>query len=314
LGAEYDLLAIGLQEDATVDSPLMCDEEALLVDGLRSRYELLKIETLSGWGSTTFKALKNEWEYRPRGLRLAVFKRRQLNLSIYKVESMEIVSPGIRNWLTKGKGGVAINLCTSAGKICFLNIHLPFNSQSIIKDRQESLLWQATCLKSLHGWTVDAYNPDYLFLLGDLNFRVQIRTEHGATHIAKTLFERGEEYIRELLRDADELNLLLDYSRDTANSYNKLVPIMNEGINGAGPVFMPTCKMHQGRESPLTIDSYLLGYEDQRPPSWCDRILYETRSMDCNIQCTYYNRIEIGTMNLSDHTAVNGVYKIGIDE
>ena len=320
----YDLVVIGLQEDAIRDSPLLADKDSLLGNGIAAKYELLEILSLSGWGSTTYKALKNEWEYRPRGLRLAVFKRKDLVIKIEKVESMDMVCPGIRDWFTCGKGGLAVSLHTSLGKVCFLNVHLPFNSRSIIQDpvdkisyRHEAVMWQAKCLRTLYEYTVDEYLPDYLIILGDLNFRVQIRTESGATDIATRIFN-SPGYIAELIREADELHLLFDYSQHSDQDLLcegpsiPPVPVMNEGIDDSGPVFLPTCKMRQGREyiEECKQAAYSLGIEDQRTPSWCDRILYKQFKKGNNIKCIYYNRWEHGTMRMSDHSAVTAVFKI----
>ncbi len=372
----YDLVVIGLQEDAIRDSPLLADDSSIIVNSLEKKYQLIKLVTLNGWGITTYKALKEEWDYRPRGLRLAIFKRHDLELDITDVESKEMVCPGIRDWITAGKGGVAVSIHTSVGKIAFLNIHLPFSSRSIIQDpvqkisrRHDAVMWQANCLRKLYENTVNTFNPDYIFVLGDLNFRVQIRTESGAAEITQRIFE-DPDYIKELIKEADELQLLLDYSRyggvlanpedsppeeqspdkgsspagakphtvyargsssagakpriaeesaDGSPPYEQgttkqpaPVPILNEGVNNSGPLFLPTCKLRQGRDDvQCGIDSYRLGQEDQRTPSWCDRILF--KQLDgCRgeLSCILYDRWDYGTMNLSDHASVVGVYCI----
>jgi hypothetical protein len=342
----YDLVVIGLQEDAIRDSLLLADDSSIIVNSLEEKYQLIKLVTLSGWGVTTYKALKDEWNYRPRGLRLAIFKRYDLELDITDVESKEMVCPGIRDWITAGKGGVVVNINTSVGKIAFLNIHLPFSSRSIVQDpvqkisrRHNAVMWQANCLRKLYENVVNTFNPDYLFVLGDFNFRVQIRTESGAAEITQRLFEDSE-YIKELIEEADELRLLLDYSRygdseesvadsppyEQETTKQPPVPILNEGVNNSGPLFLPTCKLRQGRDDLQCINSYRLGKEDQRTPSWCDRILFkqfdifdsdtEEQNASCmskdkgELSCILYDRWDYGAMNHSDHASVVGVYRI----
>jgi hypothetical protein len=307
INANCDLVVVGLQEDSIKDSILLSDEDSLLVKSIETHYTLLKISSLSGWGVTTYKALKHEWDYRPRGLRLAVFKRNDLELEITDVDHTEIVCPGVRNWITAGKGGVVINVHTSLGTISFLNTHLPFSSRSIIQDpndkmssRHHSVMWQAKCLRSLHDTVVANHSPDYLFILGDLNFRVQLRNESGADEVVQRIFdESATGYIKELINEADELTLLFGYDNDC-------IPKFNEGVDNNGPMFVPTCKLKKGRKG-LNVKSYKTGKKNQRTPSWCDRILYQ---QNANIKCVVYDFWDYGTMNCSDHAAVFGIYYV----
>nr|QBK87239.1 MAG: uncharacterized protein LCMAC201_01410 [Marseillevirus LCMAC201] len=320
INSNYDLVVIGLQEDSIRDSLLLSDRDSLIVDSISTKYQLIKLASLSGWGVTTYKALKNEWDYRPRGLRLAIFKRKDLKLEITGVDTAEMVCPSFKDWVTSGKGCVVVNLHTSLGSFAFLNIHLPFSSRSIIQNpehkvnRHSAVMWQAHCLRKLYEDILKMYQPDYLFLFGDLNFRVQIRTETGAKEIAQKIFE-DPDYIKELIREADELQLLFDYAKYASDSVsgeeklNRLIPILSEGVNNSGPVFLPTCKLKQGRKK-ITMNSYKLGRQNHRTPSWCDRILFKQFQSNGEICCILYDYWEYGTMTLSDHAAVIGVYRI----
>lgn len=297
VASNTDLVVIGLQEDSIRGSTLINNDTSLLVQGLKDHYRLQELAELSGWGVTTYKALRDNWEYRPRGLRLAVFKRIQnTNIIIQSISVKMLICPSLRDWLTAGKGGVCINIVTNFGSLAFLNVHLPFSSRSIIKsnERHPALLWQAQCLEELYGECVKEYSPDHIIVLGDLNFRVQLRSEQAST-IAKNLFTKDQkEYIKELLAEADELRLLINYPHST-------LPKLLEGINNYGPTFLPTCKLAHNRE-PTNIARegvYKCGKLDQRTPSWCDRILYTQ-----NIECVEYDRWDYGNMNLSDHAAV----------
>lgn len=298
----YDLVAIAFQEDATRDSPLL----DLFKDSLKTKYTLLKETVLSGWGSTTIKALRNELDYRPRGVKIGVFSRIDLNIFITRVEAKEMVCPGIRNWITSGKGGVAINLQTTIGDITFLNMHLPFEKYSILNKgqyRKKEMLWQAECMSSLYEETIEYFKPDYIILMGDLNFRNELLDEPNASTVAKKIFDRPA-FIIELIENHDELRKLIN------KSYlrKRYVPILKEGVQNSGPIFLPTCKMAHNREhiDKVKEKAYLLGFFDQRVPSWCDRILYK----GYDLECLEYNRLDIGNMNLSDHAAVMGVFSI----
>ena len=294
-----DLAVIALQEDAIRDSELLIAND-LISKELSNSYHKIAFEELSGWGVTTYKTMREEWRYAPRGLRLAIYKRGDSDLEISHIDTMRTVCPGIRDKITAGKGGIAINLSTNLGEFTFLNIHLPFNSRSIMRgdsiDRHSSVMWQANCFKQLYSSAIDKFNSDRVFVMGDFNFRVQIRYEESAKEIAQRILV-DLDYLQELIKQADELTLLTNYSREQES----VVPIMKEGVCGNGPVFYPTCKLKQGRKETV----YSLGKENQRTPSWCDRILY-----DGDVTCNFYNRMDFGNMNLSDHAAVIGEFEI----
>ena len=70
------------------------------------------------------------------------------------------------------------------------------------------------------------------------------------------------------------VNYLSDELRKSISLKNLPLPF-EEGINNAGPTFMPTAKMHHERETGSTLPgSYKFGTNNHRNPSWCDRILY----------------------------------------
>lgn len=300
-----ELVVIGLQEDSIRDSHLLNNPESMFVKALYG-YKLLRIVEMSGWGITTYKAMKEDWEYKPRGLRLAVFKKDSCVEPI-KVEHVELVCPGILDWITCGKGAVAINLVTNRGNITFLNMHLPFSSRSIIQDpvhkfsqRHAAVLWQAKCLRVLYDNTFEKFKPTQMFLFGDLNFRVQLRTELGASEIVQNIID-DPSYIRELYLEADELYLLSTYTYSSDSTGASLIPQLYEGIDNMGPEFIPTCKLTHGRTN---LHNFKIGRYDQRTPSWCDRILYTAGN------CIEYNSFDYAEMNLSDHAAVFGIYQI----
>jgi hypothetical protein len=319
----YDLLIIGLQEDNINNSTLQSKHQNLIYEHIKHNYDLIKLKTLSGWGITTYKNLIENYTYRPRGLRLGIYKKRSSNLIISNIQYNTFICPTYIDWLTYGKGGIVITLHTNIGKISFLNIHLPFNSKSIIKNnnRNNDLLWQAYCLKYLYQNVINNHNPDFLFLFGDLNFRVQLRNEYNALEIVNNLFNLN--YINELINEADELKLLLSYSQNNTNISN-ILPLLYEGINNNGPQFIPTCKLKKGRNNINTSNAFFCQEDQfqtknifklckyyQRTPSWCDRILFKNfENTNFDIKCIKYDRWDYGNMNLSDHASVIGIFSI----
>jgi hypothetical protein len=292
-----DLAVIGLQEDCIYGSTIIEQVAQLLAD----KYTLLESVTVSGWGVTTVKALTSEWRYRPRGLRLAVFQAVNSTITISAVETNWAPSPGLRDWLTCGKGCAAITLDTSAGKLAFINVHLPFYSKTLPRDqtiesrliRHKSALWQAYCLKKLYSGVVQSDATAFVF--GDLNFRCQ----GDALEVFK-LVEHGQ--IDELLQNHDELTLLRGYSSGTENP--EILPNLQE----APITFLPTCKLRHTRNlDDPPIKWYRRGRSEHphRTPSWCDRILFSS-----GVKCSEYDRWDMPGMANSDHAAVIGIYKL----
>jgi exonuclease III len=282
---EFDLVFFALQEDSIKDSPIV----QLLKEKLIYQTEIESIE-LSGWGSTTYKAIKRNMEYLPRGLRLIAFKSNRLSKNITaKVSSY--VCPSIRDHITWGKGAVAIHLdIEDFGKLTMADFHLPFSSKGLrdSKIRKDNLEWQTTCFDYLYQ-NLKA-KSDNIIIAGDLNFRVDA--------VSQTVLEslNDEEKLLRVYNHNDELKRCMNFAE---------LPYMREGIKNMGPAFNPTCKLFQRRE---TL-SYNTGKYGQRTPSWCDRILY-TCPEDLVIECLKYDRYEYGNMCFSDHAAVIGEYII----
>lgn len=295
---DIDLLIVALQEDDINNSKLIGN----LSIYFEKDYDLIRIVSLAGWGSTTFNALIDDWKYCPRGLHMAVFKNKNADFILYNTHIKEFICPGLQNFITWGKGGIIINLETNCGNFCFLNVHLPFMSSSLIPDinnpskRIFAAEWQAACFSYIYKRTMDSFkNIHYFFMLGDFNFRVQLIDGDDATIIAKKLFtESNDEYLKHLINNADELRILTEY---------ELLPRLNEGIKNNGPVFLPTCKLKKTRTEILNDNIYNTGSEKQRTPSWCDRILINDAPT-----CIKYDRFDMFEMVASDHAAVYGIY------
>ena len=297
----HDLVIIGLQEDSMRDSDLLDGEKIMVSKLAEAGFNPIDIISLSGWGSTTFKALVNDWNYKPRGLRLALFKNCTSTINIESVKSRTVVCPSWYNWLTNGKGGAIITIGTNIGTVTFLNMHLPFDSSSLIKgnDRSSALMWQIKCFNYMCMQALQDNTSDYLFAFGDLNFRNQLRYESGAAQVAEKL--DNVQYLYELISEADELKLMLNY--DQTNTFR-------EGVHNIGPYFSPTCKLVKGREWTDTRMNYMLGSKDHRVPSWCDRILYACLKDTGHIVCTSYTGWDHYSMAQSDHASVIGSYSL----
>lgn len=336
--SECHLFVCALQESAKPGSHFISDALPAALDEIG--FKLLHRNRLMGVGATTFQQLCREGDLMARGLRLAVYARRE-----WAADQTIRVD---ENWwhatnfdvLSRGKGALAICLYVRGlGRLCLMNCHLPFNARSVALKNSErvitSMSEQVKSLRSLISRCRAAHAPHYLILMGDLNFRVLNFSDGGVdptniwSALVASLDSRKGVYERR-----DELRLAI--------GYRSLPPLM-EGVDNSGPYrFMPTGKMRHGRQSGcVERRAYFFGHGAAQNPSWCDRILYarnEHLSGDCepslesdnnnvtedrihaeralpegfgSIECTMYDRFEAGqTMTRSDHSAVIGCYEI----
>lgn len=303
----HDLLIIALQEDTMRTNTLIEKFSEYLQE-----YTLLDTMELSGWGVATVKSLVYNWEYNPRGLRLAVFKNKNSKIEITKIFTNKFICPSFQYWFTHGKGSISINISTNYGNFSFINLHLPFASSSLINGkRHKSLLWQSYCLSEIYKFhtTIDYFKADYIFISGDFNFRLQNGMTDSTNELVTSIFKFNNEYLQELYNNADELKVLLSYS----DVYSQLL----EGVDNMGPQFYPTCKLKHYRKD-IQIEKqgvYKLGKYNQRIPSWCDRILYcfpesRPKGFNKNIKCVEYNRFDNSDMSLSDHASIYAIFVI----
>lgn len=126
------------------------------------------------------------------------------------------------------------------------------------------------------GKTID---HDFFFILGDLNFRIDMQNEQVRSHIKKLELERLATY--------DQLNKL--------RLEDKSFYCLDEGPL----LFPPTYKYNIGTSEYET--------KKNRIPSWCDRILFKRNDY---IKLIAYNSIQ--DVYLSDHKPVYAIFEINI--
>jgi hypothetical protein len=196
-----------------------------------------------------------------------------------------------------------------------MNMHLPFNAERINgnlpqNQRDNMLNDQTKCFEDLYNYFIKLYNPDYVFVMGDLNYRVNPLDKQLTQIEQRNLFFQIPNIMSapltnqyESLRKHDELHTQLAQYQ------------FQEGDNG--PTFPMTCKMMKGRPSNCNSDPRRECYQmftqkdpSIRFPSWCDRILYKTFNELPPIQQVEYEMYDNGIIKCSDHSAVYGIYKI----
>ncbi|AMD22127.1 HGL213Wp [Eremothecium sinecaudum] len=128
-------------------------------------------------------------------------------------------------------------------------------------------------LKAQFGGIFDGY----VFLLGDLNFRLHYSQESNTKY-------NDREVTKHLLEEQDELNSI------------RATGILFHDFKEPVITFPPTYKYHLG-----SGDKYV--YNLTRQPSWCDRILY--KSANNNITVHEYRSIDrTPHLEFTDHQAV----------
>lgn len=290
----------------------------------QKNYVLLTRERAIGVGLTT--ATKGKL----RGLRIAIFLKRDIYEKLpVKINASSFKACGgeYSKELVRGKGGLQITLDIEGfGKYMFINYHLPFSASRLNPDnpkRNELLEFQTDCFTSTYKQFIEENKPDYVFVMGDLNYRIQGLREDQMFDNDKIRQEQFNKWYKEY----DELHKLIDKmggSGDILEGWEVLgsEPILikderslKEGLNNEGPTFAPTCKMMKGREYGCTNRMcYQVTHGDgnYRVPSWCDRILHSRRNLNKpSIDVIDYNRIDEGDMmTCSDHAGVYGIFSI----
>jgi hypothetical protein len=308
------LIIVALQEDAT-DSRLI----AAFQNALSEDYPKVVVAEAMGVGLTTFTKGTR------RGLRMAVFARDSLTDLIvgepqFCAPSQTIATLSLEG-LVRGKGGVSVQVVTPKGKLSLINMHLPFDSGSLgTPERPKAVQFQLACMDQVYKAVLDKAKPDYILTMGDLNFR--------APDATWTFEDAPWAVAGEIPTNYHEHDELVQYRLNVDNTFQ-------EGVDGGGIAFWPTCKMCASRtpgcvpqtnpckacqakakageceaavysKTPWTSTKGSEScYAPERAPSWCDRILYSS-----NVRCIAYDRYDEGSINLSDHAAVWGLFEL----
>lgn len=305
-----DIVVIGFQEDRYPGSYF---HSHLLPEEMpKIGFSLVKRTKMMGLGITSYNGFFNG-DLFSRGVRVSIYVTTSLAPKIELAEKelrQAIPNDGQEEFLCsspyiRGKGATVSYLCLpDYGRIAFICCHLPFNSESLVKERfYNNKMLRQTELNSCNvhfNNIVDALVkmrsviPSHVFFFGDFNYRVA--DPRPANEVAYDFDSEDSNTINALYIKYDELKEQMR----RGNIYS-----FQEGVDNSGPTFKPTYKLSEDRK-------WKTGKWQQRVPSWCDRILYEKFSEDGHsITCLDYDRFDHGTvMSKSDHCAVVGVYEL----
>ena len=158
---------------------------------------------------------------------------------------------------------------------CFVGVHMTAQANNVAKRKED--------LKRIFRNDMQVLEHDMVFMLGDLNFRVNASWQDAIQQVAK-----GE--TRELMQN-DQLLLLM------SNPRNKLLTGFEEGVVN----FKPTFKYIPDSNE---FDVGSKGRKKVRVPSWCDRVIIRTN--DEPYEQLMYNSLQ--SLNASDHKPVCSAY------
>ena len=202
------------------------------------------------------------------------------------------------------------------GRLAFIATHLPLGS--ILTDLSATMDYdtkraaiRATntlCLIHIMDKLVNALpateHPDYVFLLGDLNYDITVPGRH-TIEIATNLTPQGLRNMRQY----DELRRALEEP-----------PLLGfkEGMAGEGPLFAPTTRLVRGRgtncvleRGAIRIDASCFDNTPVEQIGWHDRILYKNLlTAPYLVHCVEYNRVDVKNMHESTHAGVAGFYEL----
>lgn len=310
-----DLIVIGFQEDRYPGSYF--HSHLLPKEMPKFGYGLVKRTKFMGVGITSYKGLL-QGDIFERGIRISIYAKEKL-ISLIENEEKEMrekmADDGQLKYvcssiITRSKGAiVSYIILPGFGRLAFICCHLPFNAKSLITERlyknrmlrQTELNYSNICFNTIIDNLVLFTDniPTHVIYFGDFNYRIS--DQRPANEIADEFIINSNNisYLKEMYLKHDELKEQMR----RGNIYE-----FSEGKNNEGPLFLPTCKMVKGRKDNIY---WKTGKQNQRNPSWCDRILYAKISNNDSsvLTCTYYDRFDVGnTMNKSDHAGILSLF------
>lgn len=260
-----DFYAIGFQE-------LDLSKEAYLFTDTPKEEEWLQAVKAGLNSSVNYKMVKL---IRLVGMMMIVFIKEELAEFVKNV-SAETVGTGIMGKLGN-KGGVAIRLDFHRTSICFVNCHLAAHMEECERRNQD---YNDICARiSFSQFKPPKYikNHDHIYWMGDMNYRIM---------------DLDSEQVK-ALADKKCYSILMEHDQLTIqNKLKKVFVGFTEGVID----FPPTYKYDTGTNN---WDSS----EKNRPPAWCDRVLWKGESIK---QMCYRSH---PTLMYSDHKPVSAVFE-----
>ena len=224
------------------------------------------------------------------GLFLIVFAAKNIRekISHVQIDNIPCGVGGLAN-----KGGIALSCVVDGTSMCFVTSHLAAGMKEI-KNRNDDFKTISRDLRfkdvpCLWNFSSDGRSTplahDVCFWFGDLNYRVQTSSTVTNAQIVQWCTDSNFH----ALNSCDQLNLV----RAKGEAFNGFLEMP---LN-----FIPTYKYDTGTNIWDTS-------EKQRPPAWCDRVLWRSdRVVPTPEHAPLYNRAELC---MSDHKPVHAAFEV----
>jgi hypothetical protein len=281
---------------------------------LQKEYQLIHKIRMNGIGNVGI-----------RGLGLYVLKLKKSELAMDFVEE---------NWVRYnyqyfGKGAISILLRVGSKRFLFINTHMPYSESwegGGIKERVDSL-------NVMFEYIISKTVFDYIFIMGDFNFRIHLKTRNKYADDLKMVDdpETFELYFRnkcwKILHMSDELYLLNRFYSNFLTNLNQnekhgaeygyvleipLIPFYGHMLDKFN--FPPTYKLITPRQEILEssdehlhLEKFYDRWKTDRIPSWCDRIL--TVNHTC-VSRIIYDCCDSPLVMNSDHLPVFSMFEV----
>jgi len=224
------------------------------------------------------------------GLFLIVFASKSIKdkVSRVQIDNIPCGVGGLAN-----KGGIALSCVVDGTSICFVTSHIAAGMKEI-KNRNDDFKTISRDLRFKDvpcSWNFSSDGKstplahDVCFWFGDLNYRIQTSSTVTNAQIVQWCSDSNFH----ALNSCDQLNLV----RAKGEAFNGFLEMP---LN-----FIPTYKYDTGTH---TWDTS----EKQRPPAWCDRVLWRSdRVIPTPEHAPLYNRAELC---MSDHKPVHAAFDV----
>ena len=234
-------------------------------------------------------------------MRLFVFAKSDITKDITAVESAESCT-GLGHVMAN-KGGILTSFRYKDYSFAFVSSHLAAHMQHFDKRNQD--IWEIVREARTADKKVDALvQHDFIFWMGDLNYRVDLNTPRGEPMPPK----KGEAHKKHWLEakglvDDKMYTQLLE--GDQLKREQQAGMIFHEFIE-APIAYKPTFKVQRLKGTT---------YKEQRSPSYCDRILWRTQPYLREKKAPVVpEKVEdLPIISTSDHKPIRGVYKINLN-
>jgi hypothetical protein len=213
------------------------------------------------------------------GILFIIFIKEDLCGYLKNIES-SIIKTGLMGTLGN-KGYLIVRFNFQDVSIAFACCHLKAGIKEVQGRVQELLDILSYNIQMKNSKEILFKDHDIFFILGDLNFRIDLGIQECLDFIRNNYLET--------LYLHDQLN-------KKKNTTKGLIVLDEMKIN-----FPPTYK--------YVIGTNEYDFKDKRIPSWCDRVIF---NYNPNIIGMYYDNIE--NFNASDHKPIYGYFKLVINE